>query len=295
LAVGGGVNATEADKRNQSIRDWLKENYPNLTEDQISALIDEYGDAAPQHPFDFGAWGDQSDRSGLEGLMDSIQKAYEEYGDAPEALSSEDLSRIQEDAYREIDDENQRLLSLYDESFNNSQTQLQNELMQNAAMFGDYRNQVLTNEAMRQQAIAGATRFELDRQQRNAITRGASAAQRLVASINAQLGLQAQSAQQSLDTSNALAQNLLAHRQAQQNIRGSYLNLQNQHNRDVASVLSGQTERRYNYGQGRKQGAIDDYDYAYDIWNENVNNAGLGQLGEGIYRTRYGKTSGRGL
>jgi len=293
--VGWGVGANNANNRNSDTRKWLKEHYPELTEAQIEDLIDQYGDDAPQHIFDFGAWGDQSDSAGLQQLMEDIQKAYEQYGAAPEALTPEELARIQEEAYAEIDAENQKLLDLYNESFNNSQSQLQNELLQNAAMFGDYRNQILTNEAMRQQAIAGSTRYELERQQRNAITRGASAAQRLVASINTQLGLQASSAQQALDTSNALAQNLLAHRQAQQNVRGSYLNLQNQHNRDVAGVLAGQAERRYNYGQGRKQGAIDDYNYAYDVWNENISNAGLGQLGEGIYRTRYGKTSGNGL
>ena len=292
-AYSGTVDS--ANETNKSLEEQLKEKYPDLTDYQIKSLIDQYGDDVPENILDFGAMSNSSDLEGLNKLMEDIQKAHELYGDAPKALTPEELAQIQEDAYNEIDAENQRLLDLYNQSFNNSQNQLQDELLENSAMFGDYRNQVLTNEAMRQQALAGATRFELDRQQRNAITRGASAAQRLVANINTQLGLQAQSAQQSLDTSNALAQNLLAHRQAQQNVRNSYLNLQNQHNRDIANTLSGQAERRYNYGQGRKQGAVDDYNYASKVWDENVSNAGLGQLGESIYRKNYGNTSNNSL
>lgn len=288
--IGWGVGSNNANNRNSDTRKWLEENYPDLTEAQIEALIDQYGDDAPQHIFDFGAWGDQSDKAGLQKLLDDIEKAHEKYGDAPEAPTAEDLARLQQEAYDEIDAENQRLLDLYDTSFQNSESMLRNELQENAAMFGDYRNQVLTNEAMRQQALAGSTRFEMERERRNAITRGASAAQRLVANINAQLGLQASSAQQALNTSNALAQNLLAHRQAQQNVRNSYLTAQNQHNQNIASVISGQAERRYNYGQGRKQGAIDDYNYAYDVWNNNIANAGLGSTGEGMYRTQYGSS-----
>lgn len=284
-----------ANEINKSLEEQLKEKYPDLTDYQIKSLIAQYGDDVPENIFDFVAMSNSSDLEGLNKLMEDIQKAHELYGDAPKALTPEELAQIQEDAYNEIDAENQRLLDLYNQSFNNSQNQLQDELLENSAMFGDYRNQVLTNEAMRQQALAGATRFELDRQQRNAITRGASAAQRLVANINTQLGLQAQSAQQSLDTSNALAQNLLAHRQAQQGVRNSYLNLQNQHNRDIANTLSGQAERRYNYGQGRKQGAVDDYDYATKVWDENINNSSLGELGKGIYRKTYGNTSRNSL
>ena len=292
-AYSGTVDS--ANETNKSIEEKLKEKYPDLTDYQIKSLIAQYGDDVPENILDFGAMSNSSDLEGLDKLMEDIQKAHELYGDAPKALTPEELAQIQEDAYNEIDAENQRLLDLYNQSFNNSQNQLQDELLENSAMFGDYRNQILTNEAMRQQALAGATRFELDRQQRNAITRGASAAQRLVANINTQLGLQAQSAQQSLDTSNALAQNLLAHRQAQQNVRNSYLNLQNQHNRDIASTISGQAERRYNYGQGRKQGAVEDYDYATKIWDENVNNSDLGEVGKGIYRKMYGNTSNNSL
>ena len=271
MGVAAYENAAETNKKSadnsleQYIRNWMAENGITLSEEQIQALIDEYSDDR-DYILKYETWGDHSDPDSLAARLEFLKNAYDQLGEIPDALTDKDLARIQEEAYNEIDAENQRLLDLYNQSFANSETQLQNALLENSAMFGDYRNQVLTNEAMRQQAIAGSVRYELDRQQRNAITRGASAAQRLVAGINSQLGLQAQSAQQALDTSNALAQNLLAHRQAQQGVRNDYLTLQNQHNRDIASILSGQAERRFNYGQERKQGAIKENDYARNTW-----------------------------
>ena len=300
LAAGaGGIAAgttaygkAESAKRDRTIadyiKDWEAENGFELTDAQRKALITQYGDDEFRL-FNSDTWGDQSDASGLKKALQDILDAHEKYGDMPEDLTPDELEQIQKDAYAEIDAENQKLLDLYNQSFANTSNMLQQQLAENTQMFNDYRNQMLTNSAMSQQAIAGAARFELDRQQRNAITRGASAAQRLVANINTQLGLQAQSAQQALDTSNALAQNLLAHRQAQQQVRESYINAQNQHNRDIASVTQGQAERRYGYGQARKEGAIADRDYAYDSWDRNIsNNSGLGQVEQGIYRSRYG-------
>lgn len=284
-----GASSANTNDRNNAMRAWLRQNYPDLSPTQIDAIVAQYGDTKGG-PWDVSHWGDQSDWTGLQAELDRINKANSVLGDMPEMPTEDDLSRLQQEAWAAVDAENQQLLDLYDQSFKNSESLLQDELRQNAAMFGDYRNQVLTNNAMNQQALAGATRFELDRQQRNAITRGASAAQRLVANINAQLGLQAQSAQQSLDTSNALAQNLLAHRQAQQGVRESYLNAQNAHNDRVASILQGQYERRQNAGNAAKQNAINDYNYAYDAWNTRANDYFQGDsLGRGIYSSSYGR------
>ena len=83
----------------------------------------------------------------------------------------------------------------------------------------DYVNQLLSNQAQATNAIAGSTRSELQRSQRNAISRGATAAMRLVSNINTELGLQNKAAQQSLDTSNNLAQMLLTQRQSAAQLR----------------------------------------------------------------------------
>ena len=126
-----GLSNDWTDDKNKDLADKLKEEYPDLTEDQIENLIDEYGEKYADSIFDVKHYGDQTDLEGLNQLMEDIQKAHELYGDAPKALTSENLAQIQEDAYNEIDAENQKLLDLYNQSFNNSQTQLQDELLEN--------------------------------------------------------------------------------------------------------------------------------------------------------------------
>jgi hypothetical protein len=290
---GGGIafNTTfdqeKTKQNNEALKNWIRQNYGdlNLNNDQLEALANQYGDTSDAKWWQIISSGyDSSDYKALENELNKLRTAYDELGEAPDRLSTDDIESIRKQAYAEIDAENQKLLDLYNQTFENSGNLLNNELNQNAAMFNDYRNQILTNEAMRQQALAGSTRFELDRQQRNAITRGASAAQRLVANINAQLGMQAQSAQQSLDTSNALAQNLLAHRQAQQGIRNSYMNAQNTYNQNMANLYSGQAERRFGYGQSKVEAADSDRERAYQSWLDRRDDYfKLDSFGSGLY------------
>lgn len=256
---------------NMHMREVIRNEHPELSDKEIEQLITMYGDSMEGKSYwnPLSVFTNNEDLTGLEETLRLLSEADSKIGKRP-YLSTDDYDKAEADAYAEFDKEQRQLLDLYEQSMSNTKSQLENEMLENSAMFGDMRNQMLTNEAMRQQAIAGSTRFELDRQQRNAIVRGASAAQRLVANINTQLGLQAQSAQQSLDTSNALAQNLLAHRQAQQNIRNSYLQAQNNYTNQVASTIQGSAANRFAYGQARKQGALNDYQAKYDIWDRNA-------------------------
>lgn len=190
-------------------------------------------------------------------------------GKAPELPDPDKLYSEAEDT---INREHSDIEALYNQTLDRTTNTLNKALAENNAAFADYRNQTLTNQAMGQQAIAGSTRFELDRQQRNAISRGASAAQRLVSNINAQLGLQAQSAQQSLDTSNALAQQLLSHRQAQAGIRNDYMNAQNQYNNNMASLRRGKASEIAGYQSTKLGQAMDAYDINNQRYNERASN-----------------------
>lgn len=287
--AGGQWGTSKATiRRNNELKTDLRSKFPELSEAQIDALVAQYGDVG-SGLFDPGHWGDQTDYTAIDNLMKELEAAYNDIGEQPNAPTDAELNKIMEDAYAEVDAENTRLLNLYKDSLLDTKGALQEEIANNNAMFADYRNQVLTNNAMQQQAIAGSTRYELDRQQRNAISRGASAAQRLVSNINTSLGLQAQSAQQALNTSNVLAQSLLNHRQAQQGARDAYLNSKNAYNSQLANTMAGQAERKLSYGRAKRQDAIDKYNYAYDTWNDRVNNYFQGNsLGAGIYRSRYG-------
>lgn len=237
----------------QQIRDYVSKY--NISESDFNSILNSY------KPESFLSSGNV-DVPNL--VLSDLQEmnSWDEYiGERPEMPVPEDFY---EQARADIDKENEELNFLYDSIVGNQREALENSLAENNAMFRDYHNQILTNEAMRQQAIAGSTRYELDRQQRMAISRGASAAQRLVSNINTSLGLQAQSAQQALETSNVLAQNLLNHRQANQNIRSDYLTAQTDDSMRRADLIRGRTERINNAQRNYLSNAMD----AYDINNQ---------------------------
>lgn len=286
-------NSQASDAKNKNLKNYLRRSHPELSESQIEALVAQYGDDG-FNLFNADTWTDKTDRAGLDRMLADIDNAYNDLGYMPEQLSLEELTNIENQARGEIDAENRQILDLYDQAASNTNNLLQQQFDENNQMFADYRNQALTNEAMQQQAIAGSTRYELDRSKRNAIVRGASAAQRLVANINTQLGMQAKSAQQSLDTSNALAQQLLAHRQAQAGLRQDYMNNMNQNLMNRANLLKGGAERKLGYAQSQMDHALNRNQYARDAWNNRVNDYFQGNsLGEGIYRNRYGSAANR--
>lgn len=273
LSPGIGTAASIASKINQASLGNLGyggqdlTDLQNLSSTELDALLDEYKVGE-----DFNIFNPQSWFSNHGYDYDAFWKDYNDYlswkdkvGDIPELPNFEN---IEKEANEAIDAENKEVQSLYDNMFSLNKNMLQDELNNNVNSFIDYRNQLLSNDAMRQQAIAGSTRYEIDRQQRNAITRGASAAQQLVANINAQLGTQAKSAQQALETSNNLASQLLAQRQAAQGIRNSYMNNLNNYTNQRASLISGSAERKSNYANTRFGIEQNKYDNAYDRWND---------------------------
>lgn len=300
IAAAGGAatgvqigNANASESKNKSLATYLRQQHPELSQSQIEALVSQYGDDG-FNLFNADTWADKTDKAGLDKMLDDLNNAYSDLGTMPEFLSLDELSNIENQARGEIDAENRQILDLYDQVASNTNNLLQQQFDENNQMFADYRNQALTNEAMQQQAIAGSTRYELDRSKRNAIVRGASAAQRLVSNINTQLGMQAKSAQQSLDTSNALAQQLLAHRQAQAGLRQDYMNNMNQNLMNRANLLKGGAERKLGYAQSQMDHALNRNQYARDAWNNRVNDYFQGNsLGEGIYRNRHGSAANR--
>ena len=295
-AGGAAISGTESSKsssRNKALANRIRNQYPGLTEYEIQALVDQYGDDN-YNLFDANTWNDRTDLNGLYNELENLSKARDELGYMPEALTLDQINEIENQARAEIDAENRQLFDLFDQASNRSANFMQQQLADNQQSFADYRNQILTNDAMNQQAIAGSTRYELERSQRNAIIRGASAAQRLVANINTQLGTQAKAAQQSLDTSNALAQQLLMHRQAQAGLRSDYMNMMNQDSMNRANILKGSAERKNQYAQSQVGYNMDKNQYARDAWNDRVSDYFSGDsIGQGIYRRQYGSSNNR--
>lgn len=287
----------------------LKEKGITLTKEQKDYLKSQYGDKL-FNLFDLETWGDQNDLEGLDKALDAL--AYDEsIGYQPDLLTSDQLDAFRQEASQEIDNEVQELQALYDASNNriNSlydqilarQTDAyQNELNASNDAYNAYANQILANDIQAQNANQGAYRYELDRSQRNAISRGASAAMRLVTNINTNLKLQNQSAQQSLETSNVLAQALLNQRQAAAGLRQSYTsdlntaaqnkaNQMNNYTSQIAGLRNGLTERKFQHGSNIANWKQYLNEVDNDAWNEKVSNKYAGDAAlEGIYRSNYG-------
>lgn len=264
LAALGAVNNAVADgkdnKQTKQIRESLMERTkdPNdplygLTSNDIDAVLNEYANEDFKM-FDPGTWFNKSHN------MDTFNQDLEDYlswkdkiGDMP---IMPDYDKIASDADAAIDAENRELLDLYDNMANEG-------LATNNQMYNDYVGQMLSNQAQSQNMLQGSVRSELDRAQRNAIHRGATAAMRLVSNINAQLGMQNQAAQQSLETSNNLAQALLNQRQAAMQIRDQYT-------MNRANLISGSAERKANYRNQMVNEADDMYDRRMNKWENDM-------------------------
>lgn len=323
VAVGVGVAAGVAEymevKSEEDFRDyieqWSKDNNYTLSDDQIEQLVEDYS-----YQFNFTDWDswfrdfDDVKWDELNKWLDEQLEATEELGYGSERPTEEDLEEIAQEAEQEILDEehgleqmyedtyldsvnrldqaNAEITALYDQALQRETSAFQKELDYNNQTYGDMINQILTNDAMSQQAIAGATRYEMDRERRNAISRGASAAMRLVGNINTQLGLQNQAAQQSLDTSNQLAQMMLNQRQAGSSLRQNYINalntnayskagqinnytgqrigLSSDRANALAGLRNGLTERAWGYGRNKRDAAYNDWHNAHQDWLDSV-------------------------
>lgn len=185
-------------------------------------------------------------------------------GDAPEMIDWEGIANNVNSA---IDNETAQLTALYDQNLARQQNLFENELDANNEAYNDYSRQILSNQAEQSQALQGGIRNELDRQQRNAITRGANAAMRLVSNINTQLGLQNQAAANALNTNNTLAQALLQQRQAASQLRSQYSNALDNDTNNRAGLIANSYERKQNaranaYGEAQTR-----YNNELNDWN----------------------------
>lgn len=188
-------------------------------------------------------------------------------GEMPEYVDEEAINRLADNA---IDTENSQIQALYDEMLGRTTDLYKADLDASNQSYNDYVNQMLSNQAQTTNTIAGSARSELQRSQRNAINRGATAAMRLVSNINTELGLQNKAAQQSLDTSNNLAQMLLTQRQSAAQLRSQYGNELNDYTANKANLLSGTAERKANYRNTMRDEAYSNYQNKMDRWNDTL-------------------------
>lgn len=142
-----------------------------------------------------------------------------EYSQVPEMPDASeyirDYNTIYGAAKADIEAENQMLLD-----------SLNAELSNIGDAYSNQRNQMLANQYMLQQQTVDTMASEMSRARRNAIEAGASAGVRIAGNVNAMLSTQNKLSQQSLETSNQLAQMLVNQRNAESGLRKQWRDTQ---------------------------------------------------------------------
>lgn len=289
-SIGTGTAGTTRDARKNAMRQQGLD--AGLSDTDIDYLINQYSNwpdesgwqtfLNPSHWFDDGI-----DEQGFANDLAEYQALKEQLGDRPADV---DYNQLAINANQAIDDENAQVNALYDQMLGRTNNLFQTEMDTNNRAFQDYRNQLATNNAMSTQAIAGSTRYEMDRARRNAIMRGASAAQQLTANVNAQLGLQNRAAQQQLETSNQLASALLQQRQAASQLRGDYVSNLNADASRRADLISGSTERK----AGLRNSYYNEAESRNEAETEQWKNRMSGYLGDSPFTDVYNRSQSRG-
>lgn len=259
-----------------------------FTESELDTLLDEEYGGTKFKLFDWNTWGANHDFD-----WDALKSDYASYlewrdkvGEMPDEIDYDAVANL---ANAQIDAENAQVGALYDQMMSRSEDSYRNALAENNAMYNDQVNTLLSNSAAETNALAGSIAWQQKRATRNAITRGASAAQRLTASINAQLGTQAQASTQALETSNTLAQMLLSQRQAASSIRQNYNSDLNSYANSKANLLSGTAERKASYRNSQLSAAESMRDAQMDQWKNRLSAYG----GDGAFAKFYTKQQTR--
>lgn len=161
---------------------------------------------------------------------------------SPDRNKYRSYTDILDDAQASVDAENQRLLDSLNEDLANT-----------SEAYVDARNQLLSSDHMQRQQIVGTMASDMSRARHNAIEAGASAGVRIASNVNAILSAQNKMSQQSLETSNQLAQMLVNQRNAESGLRSQW--------RDVQANTFDKTQNRANAMYSAENAKYDD-DYA---------------------------------
>lgn len=184
-------------------------------------------------------WGLTGSSSSLS--IDQLLSDLGEYANVTAAPQLEDYVTVDsawDTAKGIVDAENQKLLN-----------SLNQELQNTGDAYVNARNQLLASDFMRNQMTVDAMVSDMSRARRNAIEAGASAGVRIASNVNAIMSAQNKMSQQSLETSNQLAQMLINQRNAESSLRNQWRDFEGstyQRTSDYANTEYSKGESRYN-------------------------------------------------
>ncbi|MBO5709956.1 MAG: hypothetical protein J6R62_00305 [Rikenellaceae bacterium] len=154
------------------------------------------------------------------------------------------VDSILADSQKAIDAENERLLASLNE-----------DLASISEAYNNARNEMLAGQHQRNQMTVDTMASDMSRARRNAIEAGASAGIRIAGNVNSILSAQNKMSQQSLETSNQLAQMLVNQRNAEAGLRGQWRDIES----STYDRVQNRAQNEMNIGQQR-------YDQAHDEW-----------------------------
>ena len=223
-------------------------------------------------------------------IVDKYISQLEDYdkilGEMPTAPN---LGDIRDEAYAKMEAENNELLAMLDDDLARQQGLYQSELNDINSMYGDLRRQTLENSYRNNAALMGTVGSEMSKARRNALESGASAGLRLAENINTLLSVQNKQSQQSLETSNQLAQQLLNQRQAAMGVRSAWGQAQSANTNSKIGIKQGTAERAENYANNRFNTENTVYNNDMQQWEDKYNTVSQGNPFAESYRNYYRK------
>jgi hypothetical protein len=159
------------------------------------------------------------------------------------------VDSILADSQKAIDAENERLLASLNE-----------DLASTSDAYNNARNELLAGQHQRNQMTVDTMASDMSRARRNAIEAGASAGIRIAGNVNSILSAQNKMSQQSLETSNQLAQMLVNQRNAEAGLRGQWRDIES----STYDRVQNRAQNEMNIGQQRYDQAHADWQRKYD-------------------------------
>lgn len=207
----------------------------SMSDAALGGILDEYWTKS-----NMGIWKDNvfdtgsamQDLRALQSLDIPMEKSY---GD------------IVREAEARVDAENRQLMDIYDSALNNQQSLYNSQMGNLDRGYDRYAKQVLAMDYQKNNQLLGSLEGSMSKARQNALEAGASAGVRLANNVNTLMSTQNQQAQQSLQTSNNLAQMLMNQQQAAAGLKSNLANAYSTNANQKAGLLQGTLERKQNY------------------------------------------------
>ena len=222
--------------------------WDSLSDSEKDTLLEQYY-TEDDNGF-YNLWGltGTTDTFDVDSFLNDIS-AFDKVGASPIRSQFYDIDSILADSQAAINAENERLL----ESLND-------DLQRTGDAYTQTRNNILAQQHQRNSQLMDTLASDMERSRRNAIEAGASAGIRIAGNVNSILSAQNKMSQQSLETSNQLAQMLLNQRNAESGLRSQW--------RDIEQSTYDRVQNRANselsWGQAKYDEAMSDWQDRFD-------------------------------